>query len=333
MNAYLNLGRACEILSEHRDASALDRAIPALRRLLAHAPDAGEARRQFRANLQHMAHGYESRAQLVEAQRAWEFLAESDPRAIEPLMSLARIAQQRHDFKSALSYLAHARALQPDYAPAHFFFGIVCIELDLPVEAKKALQKAIDLDPNNAMYNYARGSVELQGKSAWLATPYFKKFVAAQPDNPRGHFALGAALFASQDYTAAAGEMKLVAGNRETAAGAQYFLGRIAKVEGDWNAAADHLAKSIAATPDYSDSHAELGLARMHTGDLTGAQVELDRALQLNPDSYLANANLLTLYQRTKDPRFDAQQRRLRELDSKRSEKQELMLRTIRVEP
>jgi hypothetical protein len=67
----------------------------------------------------------------------------------------------------------------------------------------------------------------------------------------------------------------------------------------------------------------------MHLGDLAGARTELDRALALNPDSYIANGNLLTLFKRNKDPLAAAQEDRLRNLDEKRSEKQELMVRTI----
>jgi Tfp pilus assembly protein PilF len=71
----------------------------------------------------------------------------------------------------------------------------------------------------------------------------------------------------------------------------------------------------------------------MHTGDLRGAKAELDQALKLNPDSYLTNANVLAFYQRTRDPRLQAQERKMAELESKRSEKQELMLRTIQASP
>ena len=71
----------------------------------------------------------------------------------------------------------------------------------------------------------------------------------------------------------------------------------------------------------------------MHLGDLTGARKELDRALQLNPNSYIANGNILTLFQRTKDPLASSQAEKLRQLDSERSEKQELMIRTIKIQP
>ncbi len=243
--------------------------------------------------LQQLATAYERCGQLAEARQILEKMVQADAANISPLMELARIAQKQNDLNGALGYLAHARDLKPDYAPVHFFFGVVCIELDLPLEAKKSLQKALDLDPENAVYNYARGSVELQGRAAWQAIPYFKKFVAAEPNDQRGHFALGAAEFASQDYEAAAKEMNSAANHKETAAGAQYFLGRIAKAQGDWARAAEHCQKSIEADSNYADSHAELGLARMHLEDLAGARKELDRALALNPDSYIANGNLL----------------------------------------
>jgi tetratricopeptide (TPR) repeat protein len=287
--AYLNLARACEMLSAN-DPDALNRARHALEQVLPLEP--------------------------------------KDP---APLMELGRIAEKQKDLKGALAYLAHARDLKPDYAPVHFFFGIVCIELNLPLEAKKSLQKALDLDPNNPPYNYARGAVELQGSSGWLAIPYFKKYVAARPEDPRGHFALGVAEFTGHDYDASAKQMNLIADKKETMAGAEYYLGRIAKAESNWEAAADHFEKSITADPNYAESHAELGLARMHLKDLPGARKEIDHALELNPDSYIANGNLLALLQRIKDPGVQTQEQKMRELDLKRSKEQELMVRTIKV--
>jgi tetratricopeptide (TPR) repeat protein len=285
------------------------------------------------ANLQRLAAAYERRGKIAEARLNLEKVASAEPADPGPLLHLARLAQKQNDLKGALGYLAHARDLKPDEASVHFFFGVVCIELDLPLEAKKSLQRALELDPNNAIYNYARGSVELQGRSAWDAIPYFQKFVSAQPNDRRGHFALGVAEFASKDYDSSANEMKLALDSSETRAGAEYFLGRIAKAEADWNAAAEHFQRSIEAEPGYAESHAEFGAARMHLGDLAGARKELDRALALNPDSYIANGNLLALLQRTKDPRASFQEERLHQLDAERSEKQELLLRTIRINP
>lgn len=362
--AYLNLGRVCELLKAN-DPGALDRAIVRYRDLLKLEPGANTIRLQLakllaeegeyiaslkeldsmaagvpsgeeqtllrRSDLRALAAAYERRGQLSEARSRLEQLAEADAANQAPLMELARIAEREQDLKGALAYLAHARSLNPNYAPVHFFFGIVCIELNLPVEAKKSLDQALKLDPENATYNYARGAVELQGRSGWQAIPYFKKFIAARPDDPRGHFALGVAEFASQDYDASSKQMSMIASDKETSAGAEYFLGRIAKADSDWEEASIHFQKSIAADPNYADSHAELGLARMHLNDLAGARKEIDQALALNPTSYIANGNLLTLLQRTKDPLVKSQEQKMRELDLKRSEEQQLMLRTIKV--
>jgi tetratricopeptide (TPR) repeat protein len=293
----------------------------------------GQRQQLSYSSLRQLAVAQERCGQFSEARTTLEKMVSANPANPAPLMELARIAEKENDLRGALGYLAHARDLDPNYAPVHFFFGVVCIELNLPIEAKKSLQKALDLDPGNAIYNYARGSVELQGRAAWQAIPYFKKFVAAKPDDPRGHFALGVAEFASQDYESSAKELDSVANNKETAAGAQYFLGRIAKAESDWAKATEHFQKSIEAEPNYADSHAELGLARMHLNDLAGARRELNRALELNPNSYIANGNLLALFQRTKDPLLESQEQKLRSLDVRRSEKQELMLRTIKIRP
>jgi tetratricopeptide (TPR) repeat protein len=189
------------------------------------------------------------------------------------------------------------------------------------------------LVPTNPWFNYARGSVELQGRSAWLAIPYFKKALAADPTNPRIHFALGVAQFASQDYESAKVEMTAIAQNKDTVGGAEYFLGRIAKTESDWAAAARHLQASVAAEPNYAESHAELGLAQLKLGDIVTAKSEMARALQINPNSYLANVDLLALYERTKDPAASAQREKLQAMDQQRSERQELMVRTIKVLP
>ncbi len=68
-------------------------------------------------------------------------------------------------------------------------------------------------------------------------------------------------------------------------------------------------------------------------GKLALAAGELKQALALDPECYVANQAQLALYQKTKDGRADAQRERVNDLEKKRSVKQELMLRTITVQP
>jgi tetratricopeptide (TPR) repeat protein len=276
---------------------------------------------------------YESLQRFPQARQTFERASQMDRQSAAPLLALARVAEKQHDLEGALGYLAHARDLEPNNPAVHFFFGIVSIELDLPVEAKRSLQRAIEINPENAYYHYALGSIEVEEKAPADAIPHFRKYVTARPNDPRGHFALGIAEFASGDYDRARQEMNSVAGFHETAAGAEYFLGRIAKLDFKLDEAADHLARSIQGDANYAESRAELGKVRILQGNYDQAGAELEKALKVDPNCYLANLNLLELYRKTKDSRAEAQARRVMELDQKRSHKRELMLRTIQVQP
>jgi Tfp pilus assembly protein PilF len=71
----------------------------------------------------------------------------------------------------------------------------------------------------------------------------------------------------------------------------------------------------------------------MLRGNLEQARAELDRALQLDPDSFQGNNELLVVYRRTHDPRAEKQAELLKKLDQDRSKRAELMLRTVEVRP
>ena len=59
----------------------------------------------------------------------------------------------------------------------------------------------------------------------------------------------------------------------------------------------------------------------------------LDRAVEIDPESYRANLNLLPVYQRTKDRRQDAQKEKFERLPKEQEEKIELVMRSIEVRP
>ena len=286
------------------------------------------------SNLQEAADGLLRNKELrKEGRRVLERVAQSDPKATEPLVALARAAYEDHDLEGTLGYLAHARDLQPNSAPIHFFFGIVALELDLAMEARNSLERAIALDAGNAFYHYALGGVILQTGQPDEALPHFRKYAAARPNDPRGNFALGATEFAAGDLEQSRKEMEVAARSKQTAPGAEFFLGRIAMQDDKLVEARDHLLRSVRVEPAVAITRAHLGRLYVREGDLTAAAAELKQALILDPDCYIANQALLALYQKTKDGRAEAQRQRVNDLEKKRSVKQELMLRMITVQP
>jgi len=285
------------------------------------------------STLQRLAVAYEQLQRPAEARKTLERVAQLDPQNPAHLLELARLAEVAKDHEGALGYLAHARDLSPDMARIHFLFGLIAGEMNLPIEARQSLDKALAIEPDNPDYNYAMGSVILQTRDAATAASYFQKFVKAKPAEARGHFALGVAEFTSGDYANAKQEMRIAANSPAIAPAAQYYLGRIARLEGDLDQAESRLNQAVTLMPKFSEAHTELARIAMLKGNLPEAHVQLDRALQLKPESFQANEQLLVLYKRTGDARAAAQAEVLKKLDEDRSKRADLMLRTIEMRP
>ena len=285
------------------------------------------------ASLQRLALAYEQLQRPSEARKMLERVAVLEPNNTAHLLELARLADASKDYEGALGYLAHARDLAPDNPRIHFLFGMMAVKINLPIEARRSLERALALDPENPGYNYAMGSVILSSRDAATASRYLQKFVKAEPADSRGHYALGIAYFASGDYVKAKEEMKRVASDPKVGAGAEYYLGRMARLEGEVDDATRHLRKSVELMPSLSESHTELARISILQGNLENARAELDRALRLDPRSFQGNNELLVLYKRTHDPRAEKQAELLKKLDEDRSKRAELMLRTIEVRP
>ena len=284
------------------------------------------------ASLRRLAIAYEQSNRIADARKTLERLAELDPNNTAHLLELARLADNSKDYEAALGYLGHARDLEPQNARIHFLFAMIAAQMELPLEAKRSLERALALDPENPDYNYSMGVAILATRDAATAASFFEKFLKARPASASGHFALGVAYFSSGDYNKAKTEM-LRLENGPKAANAKYFLGRIARLEGDTDGALRHLQESVALMPSFAESHTELARVYMLEGDLARARAELDSAVKLDPQSFQANNQLLVLYKRTHDPKAAEQQQLVSKLDEERSRRAELMLRTVEFRP
>jgi tetratricopeptide (TPR) repeat protein len=284
-------------------------------------------------SLKHLAVAYEQAGRLADARKTFERVGLQEPGNVDDLYALARVAYSQKDLEGSLGYLAHVRDLTPDDARVHFLFGLVTMQMELPVEARKSLEKALALDPRNPDYSYALGSVILTSGDGGTAAKYLQAFVVARPTEARGHFALGVAYFTANDYDRCRKEMEIAGKDPKSEAGAEFFLGRIARMEENLDEAALHLERSLKLSPSFAEGYAELARVRLRQDRTDDAKAALDRAISLDPDSFQANAALVLFYQKTHDPRLTEQGAKLRKLDAARSKRQELMLRTIEVKP
>jgi tetratricopeptide (TPR) repeat protein len=276
---------------------------------------------------------YELTGNLAESRATLERSATGDQPTVALLVDLARVAHKQRDYKGALGYLAHARDLGPNDAGLHYFFGLVCLDLNLVAEARAAFDSAVKIEPENPAYNYALGTASTFRHDPAEAIPYFEKYVRLKPQDARGKLALGAAMVRARQYDAATRMLMEAAKVSETATTAHYYLGCVARQNDRPDDAIRELQQALKANPDYADALAELGQCYLMKREYEQAGKLLRRALEIAPDHYAANFNLLTLYARTKDEREAAQSARFEEVKKLREEKAQEFLRMIEARP
>jgi Tfp pilus assembly protein PilF len=269
----------------------------------------------------------------AEAREVLERAARGGGVTVPVLIDLARAAGVAGDHQGALGYLARARSLEPDNAIVHFLFGVVCVQANLGREAHESLEKAVKLAPDNPDINYAMGAVAMTRRDPSESLPYLEKYVQARPDDPRGRFVLGAARFLSQQYDEARADLEVAVKSPVTAMGAHYYLGRLARQLNDLPTARREIEAALALQPAYADAWAELGLVQLRQGDYVDAQVSIDKALAIDPEHYAATLNLATLYGRTKDPRRQEVEARVKQLQEQREQRAQEFLRLVEVVP
>jgi tetratricopeptide (TPR) repeat protein len=357
-DGYLNLGRLYQE-NAARDPKGPARALAAYEAILGYEPGHAEANFQA-ATLVHavgeharalkhlerlppdaqarpaarslLAAVHEAQGALDRARSVLDEAARERP-TVDLLLGLARLASQQKDHKGALGYLAHARDLEPTNAHVHFLFGIVCVALDLGVEAFNSLREAARLVPDDPHVNYALGAVALHRREPMEAIPYFRKYAELRPAEPRAALALGLAHYRTADFPSARAELTKAAAHAQTAAAANYFLARMAREENDLPEALRLARKSVEALPDYADAYAELGLVYFRLRQPDAAEKALRRSLEIDPANYLGNLHLQMLYERNRDPRAAEQAQRVEALNKLRDQKADEFRRVIEVQP
>lgn len=275
----------------------------------------------------------EAEGKLEPARATLEQAFAADSTATIVLVDLTRVAKAAKDYQGALGYLAHARELAPTDASLPYEFGVICVKLGLLGEARKAMEQAIKLAPDNPEYNLGMGTVLSFSHDPSEALPFLDKYHALRPSDPEGILKLGTTYFRMKDYEAAGKWLKQASVSETASAEAHYYLGRIARQEGQLDEAVAQLTQSVALKSDQPEVLAELGQVDMQLKKYAEAENLLDRALALDADSYPGNFGLLQLYARTGDARREAQSKRFDAIKGKSEEQYREMMRVIEIQP
>ena len=275
----------------------------------------------------------EAEGKLNDARATLTQVYEMDSSWAEPLVDLTRISLAEKNYREALGYLAHARALEPDNASFAYEFGLICVRLGLLDATIKAMGDAVKLAPNNPGYNLSMGLITSLGFTPEVAIPYLKKYHAMRPEDPEGVLALGTGYFRAGELEEASVWLDEAAKFPKTEGRAHYFLGRILVQYGHYHQAVEQLKEAASVSNPRADVYVELGNSYIYLKEYAVAEKVLDRAIQLDPNSYNANLALLKVYSLTKDPRQSEQRKRFLAVHSEKEKEYVDALRTISERP
>ncbi|HEY9127062.1 MAG TPA: tetratricopeptide repeat protein [Acidobacteriaceae bacterium] len=273
----------------------------------------------------------EADGKLAQARATLEAAFAGDSTSAAILIDLTRVARVAGDNQSALGYLAHARDLQPKNATLPYEFGVICLQMGLYAESRKAIGEALKIEPDSPEYNLGMGLVVSYSEDPSQAMPYLQKYQAMQPHDPRGSLALGSTYFRTRDYDTATKWLKQATQDASTAAEAHYYLGRVARQQGRTSEALKELRESLRLHPDQASVLAELGQIEVTQQNYPDASAHLGRAVRLDPDNYGANYGLLLLYAHTNDPRRQEQAKRFEEVKDKKDARDLEMTRSFEI--
>jgi tetratricopeptide (TPR) repeat protein len=232
-------------------------------------------------------------------------VTEMEPGFAEGFVSLGQAYMEKHDFGAAIAPLKHAVEANPDSAPAHQLLGyalliegyaaqaiphlervkeksalgIAQIQTGQLAEAVVNLQAALVDHPNDPDILYYLGRA-----SGLLSKQSIDTLLAAYPDSPRAHQAMGENYFVLRQMPDAEKEYREALRLRPDVPEVHLELGEVYAGAFQWVKAEEEFRAQAKLQPGNAEAAYRLGAALLEQGKAHEARAELIRADKLMPD-------------------------------------------------
>ncbi len=236
------------------------------------------------------------------------------------LFGLAQISRLKGETKEPAIYLNRVATLTADSKSPEFLykFGLEAMRANLFDEAKSALQRAVELRPNEPSYILALGIAWLRKTDLFEAEKLFRRVLELQPGNGQAQLHLGYILLLQKKPAEARIWLEKSRRSGVVMPEVSYYLGLVAQEQGDDLRAIALFQKAVQQLPTYAHPRIALGSTYLRLKDYTRAQQELEAAVKLDPEEPSGHYNLALLYARTKQPdKAQEQMRIVEDLKSK----------------
>jgi len=234
-------------------------------------------------------------------------VTELDPSYVDGFISLGQAYMENRDFASATAPLKHALELDKDSAPAHQLLGYDMLVQGYAAEAITHLERAADKDRTalgiaqiqtgqlpEAVANLEAAVAAHPGDpdilyylgraSGLLSKQSIDTLVAAHPDSPRAHQAMGENYFVLRQMPEAEKEYRDALHLRPDIPEVHLELGEVYAGAFQWPKAEEEFRAQVKLQPGNAEAVYRLGAALLEQGKVHEARTELSRADKLMPD-------------------------------------------------
>jgi len=192
-----------------------------------------------------------------------------DVKSDEANCGVARVYNKMGRPENALTYAKKAMDLNPG-SPGAWEYAKACISLKKPAQAKDALEKVVNYDPNNAVAAKGLAEIYWKEKEYAKAMPLLKSAYSSNP-NAEDAYRIGKSLVEAGKFDSAMYFLKDAVAKNPSLLDAQRDLGRVYYEKGKYLAAANEYEKIAGKVQLTAAEHYYRAICNEKTGNAEGA--------------------------------------------------------------
>jgi protein O-GlcNAc transferase len=246
----------------------------------------GRSEQTFAAAMAHHRAG-----RLLDAERLYRLVCDTDPRNARALHLLGVVAHQlkRPD---AAAFVERAVTIDPDFAEAHNDRGVILAANGLLAEALPCFERAVTINPRygEARNNFGQGLRSL-GRFDEALTQ-LELVLKSTPDSALAHFNLASVLERVGRNPDAEKNYRSAISLRPDFADAYIHLASLLQNADRLPEALANAERAVALRPDNAGARNNLGNILRAMGRLDEAIAQYQMALRIDPNSFMAHYNL-----------------------------------------
>ena len=206
--------------------------------------------------------------------------------------NLGVLFDQQGQFDKAVSHLEKAIEINPNDAELHFILGSVFARQGLTEKAISHFEAGLRIRPNDVRERCNLGAMFAKQGQTEKAISHFENALKIDPDCAEAHSNLGVLFTRQGQIEKAVSHLEKAVEINPDYAEAHYNLGAVLARQGQTEKAISHFEKTLRIDPDYAEAHANLGVLFARQGQTERAVSHLEKAVEINPDYAEAHYNL-----------------------------------------